>query len=318
MLAQTSRSAATTGSLGRVVGTVRLLQGVGFWTVCHSRAVRYGPERVGDQRHVPRRLRALDLVQLGEPQPPLDELPQLERLVAVRRVDDDRSEEALAVGEEQRRHAEPAGGDDLVVLGADVVVRRRVGDGPGDEARVEPELDEQLLGDLGPVRLAALLVQGPAGPLVPRVEQGRVLAAEQGADAHHRPAVGPLALPRVLLALDPVDLLQAEEPPAHLEPGQVAHLAHPPRRLVGPRAHHVEVEVHALDPHQTHRCPSRPGPATRGSRGVSGEAEVGDVVTGRRRADGADGVEVGEVGLDDGHGVDVVERGRRPPARPRR
>ena len=82
---------------------------------------------------------------------------------------------------------------------------------------IEPHLGQEGLGHIGTVGLAALLVQGPARHPVPAVEQVRVLAPEVGADPHHRPAVGPLPLPGVLLALGPVDLLEAEEPPPDLE-----------------------------------------------------------------------------------------------------
>jgi hypothetical protein len=47
----------------------------------------------------------------------------------------------------------------------------------------------------------------------------------------------------MLLALDPVDLLEAEEPPVHLQAPPLGDLAHPEGGLVRPRTDHVEVEV---------------------------------------------------------------------------
>ena len=82
-----------------------------------------------------------------------------------------------------------------------------------------PILGQQVAGNVGIVRLVPLLVQRPSGAFVPAVESSMLVTPQQGTDAHHRPAVRPLAFPRVLLALDAVDLLQAEEPPLDLEPG---------------------------------------------------------------------------------------------------
>ena len=93
------------------------------------------------------------------------------------------------------------------------------------------------------VRLVSVDVQCLAGPAVPGVQVVHRRAAQQCADAHHRPAVGPFPFPRVLLAVQAVDLLEAEEPPVHREPGQFAHLADPERCLIRVRAHDVEVEV---------------------------------------------------------------------------
>src|SRR5215469_11577577 len=96
-----------------------------------------------------------------------------------------------------------------------------------------------------PIRASA--TSRRSGGQVPAVQQRRVDAAQQRADPHHRPAVGPLALPRVLLALGPVDFLEAEEAPPDLHAQPVPDLAHPDRRLVRPRAHDVEVEVDRRD-----------------------------------------------------------------------
>src|ERR1700729_2304617 len=51
----------------------------------------------------------------------------------------------------------------------------------------------------------------------------------------------------MLLALGPVDLLQAEEPPAHVNAELLTHIPDPQRGLIGPRAHDVEVEVDGAD-----------------------------------------------------------------------
>src|SRR5262245_39504423 len=48
-------------------------------------------------------------------------------------------------------------------------------------------------------------------------------------------------------------------------------------------------------------------PRTGSSSRTRSSSEIGDLVAGSRRTDGADRFEVGEVGIDDGHHVDVVE-----------
>ena len=55
-------------------------------------------------------------------------------------------------------------------------------------------------------------------------------------------------------------------------PCQVTHLSHPARRLVRPRAHHVEVEVHVLDPHDA-IVAGRAGPVVIGRRELSSDRD---------------------------------------------
>ena len=136
--------------------------------------------------------------------------------------------------------------DGVVVVGAHLVGGGGIGDRRVDQARVEVELGQELAVHVGDVRLATLEVEGAAGRGVPAVDQVLTLTAEERGDPHLRPAVGPLALPRVLLALDPVDLLEAEEPPRDVESDSVADVADPDRGLVGPRAHRVEEELDVL------------------------------------------------------------------------
>ena len=189
------------------------------------------------------RLGALQLPDVGELPPATDQLPQPHGRLTGGGVDQYRAEEALPVLEAQYRDTPPTGGRHDVVLGLDLVVGGGVGDRLVDQSWVETELAEQLTGDVGLVRFAALDMQRGSSLRVPGVEQRRVGAAQQRTDPHHRPTVGPGPLPRVLLALDTVDLLQREEAPAHLDAGVVAHLPDPPRRLEGVGAHDVEVEV---------------------------------------------------------------------------
>ena len=74
----------------------------------------------------------------------------------------------------------------------------------------------------------AIAIVDPENPYRYLEIRGRVVEiTEQGADAHHGPAVGPVPLPGMLLALGPVDLLQAEEPPADIQVQLVAHISHP-------------------------------------------------------------------------------------------
>ena len=77
-----------------------------------------------------------------------------------------------------------------------------------------------------------------------RSSRSPVTASQQRPDPHQRPAVGPLALPGVLLAFDPVHLFEAEEPPVDREGGLRADVADPQRCLVRERAHRVEMEIH--------------------------------------------------------------------------
>jgi FtsP/CotA-like multicopper oxidase with cupredoxin domain len=52
----------------------------------------------------------------------------------------------------------------------------------------------------------------------------------------------------MFLTLQAVDLLKAEESPIHLQPGAIRDLTDPSGRLVGVRAHDVEVEVDGFGP----------------------------------------------------------------------
>ena len=240
-----------------------------------SRASRYGRRRSAITAPCVHVLRALQLEQVGELEPRRRGLPQTDRRCTCRGVENDRAEEALGparvvdeVGEEQRRHAVAAGGHDPVVLGAHLVVGGRIGDRLVDHGRVESDLPEQVPGDLRIVGTVSVLVQCSTGAFVPSVEVVHARTSKQRPDAHHRPAVRPLALPRVLLAVDPVDLLQAEELPVDHQIVLTADLSDPLRRLVGERAHHIEVEVDAGHAHgivrhvqRWHTVRVRAGPA---------------------------------------------------------
>src|SRR5689334_18054431 len=88
-------------------------------------------------------------------------------------------------------------------------------------------------------------MQSPAGGLVETVHVPVALGAPpQGrGDPQHRPAVGPLPLPWVLLALLAVDLLEGEEAPLHIDVPDLLDLPDPFAGLVRPRAHDVEMEI---------------------------------------------------------------------------
>ena len=85
------------------------------------------------------RLRPAHLVQRGELGPSSDQLPQPQRGRSRRGGNDHRTEDAGVV-EEQCGHAEAADGDDAVVVGLDLVGRRRIGDGLVHEIGVEADL----------------------------------------------------------------------------------------------------------------------------------------------------------------------------------
>ena len=223
--------------------------------------LQVGPERLGDQPFVGRRLRPLQLVEMGKLRPGDDGVPQPHSRVPGGRIDQNRPEKALPVGEEHRRHPVAVGIDHPLVIGHHLVAGRGIGDRLVDEAGLETEFFEKVAGDSLFVRFVAVDVQCPARTLVPGFDVGHRPAAQQCTDAHHRPAVRPLPLPRVLLALLAVDLLEAEEAPVHREAGQVTHLADPQRRLVRVRAHDVEVEVDGLGASGSHREPQVAGGA---------------------------------------------------------
>ena len=126
-----------------------------------------------------------------------------------------------------------------------------------------PSLLQQVPGDVGIVRLVPFLVQRPRRSFVPAVEVIHARPPQQRTDAHHRPAVRPLPFPRVLLALDPVDLLQAEELPRDVESVLRPHVPDPLRRLIGERTHHVEVEVDPRDRRRARLGSPSPQPSTR-------------------------------------------------------
>jgi len=124
-------------------------------------------------------------------------------------------------------------------------VRRRVGQGGVENIVGRADPGEQAPGDDRVVRLAAERVQFTSDRRVPEVQQIAVTASQQRPDPHQRPTVGPVPLPGMLLALDAVDLLEAEEPPVDGDSGLLADVAYPQRRLVRERAHRIEMEVHA-------------------------------------------------------------------------
>jgi len=138
--------------------------------------------------------------------------PTGERGIARRRVDQHGAEEALPVGEEERGDTEAACIDDSLVFASTSSLVL----GSAMASSTKPgraELFEERPRHVRYVGLVALHVEGPPGAGVPGVELGHVAPPEQRAHAHHGPAVGPVPLPGVLLALDAVDLLEAEEPP---------------------------------------------------------------------------------------------------------
>src|SRR4029453_17695292 len=92
-------------------------------------------------------------------------------------------------------------------------------------------------GDHGRGHVAAVHVQRPARDGAPAVDGTVRLARQPGPDAQQRPAPGPRALPRGLLALRVVALLEAEPAPRDVEARVVAHGPQPQAGLVGPRAH---------------------------------------------------------------------------------
>src|SRR5665647_2377398 len=166
---------------------------------------------------------------MGELEPAGDVLPQSDRGIPPGRIDEHRTEEGLSVREHQCRYAEPSEGNHRVVFGAHFVAGGGIVDGHPHQPRVETELSEQLLGHFGTVRLLALDVERVARGLIPPVEEIAVSPSEQGTDAHHRPAIGPLPFPRVLLTFGPVDLFETEEAPPHLDAGRVTNFAYPQR-----------------------------------------------------------------------------------------
>lgn len=164
---------------------------------------------------------------MGELVPRRHRPPQPDRGIGHGRVHQHRAERAVPAGEEQRRDAVSRGVEHALVVGLDLVVGGFVGDGRVHHRRVGADALQQEPGHDGVVGASAPHVQRlPRGrqPLVQRLRTG---TAHVRRYPHHRPAVGPLTLPRVLLALDPVELLQAEEAPVDHQAGLPAHLARP-------------------------------------------------------------------------------------------
>ena len=98
-----------------------------------------------------------------------------------------------------------------------VVVRRGVVDGlstsPGSRP-IDARISAATSGWCG---LRPSTCSARARGLVEAVAVVHRRAPQQRRDAHHPPPVGPVALPRVLLALVAVDLLEREEPPVDLQ-----------------------------------------------------------------------------------------------------
>ena len=155
-----SRSAAPTTSKPsslKPTSTPRLM-------LTQSRASRYGRNVFGDPALDRLRLRLLQLVEVGELGPRGHRVPQPHRRISGRRVDQHRAEQAVIV-EEQRRNTVPAGCNDTVVIGLDLVVGRFVGDRPIDDGRIEAEL--LRAGDGRPtVREAGCRLRGAPCPTI--------------------------------------------------------------------------------------------------------------------------------------------------------
>ena len=110
-------------------------------------------------------LRTLEFEEVGELEPCRRCFPQPQRSLAGRWVEDHRPEQALRfavrsdeLGEEQRGHPVPAGGDHAIVLGTHLVVGGRVSNRRVDHARIETDLLQQMSGHLGVVGAVAFFV----------------------------------------------------------------------------------------------------------------------------------------------------------------
>ena len=103
----------------------------------------------------------------------------------------------------------------------------RVGDCGVDNPGIESELLQQVPSHIGIVGFVAVFVQCSARGCVPGVEMGHIDTSQSRADTHHRPAIRPLALPRVFLAFNSVYLFEAEEPPVDREVGLFAYGSYP-------------------------------------------------------------------------------------------
>ena len=192
------------------------------------------------------RLGALDLVDVGELEPSGGQVPQPDGGVAGGRVDEDRVRTASGrrrrscVGTPKPPRATTRSCSAMTsspVVGSSMASATSPGSSP-----ISARIASATSGRWG---LRPSTWSARPASAYQRSRRRHVLAAQQGADPHHRPPVGPVPLPGVLLALLAVDLLQAEEPPADVEPGLVADVPDPQGGLVGVGAHDVEVEVDA-------------------------------------------------------------------------
>lgn len=141
------------------------------------------------------------------------------------------------------------------MIGEDVVVGALVLDRGAHRVVGQPDLGRDRLRTRAQEDVAPVLVKGTPDGLVPAVHEIGVSTPQVGGGAQQRPPIGPVPLPRVLLAAGVVDLLEAEEPPIHLAQTLLAHRADPTRGLISPGAENVEVEVdvigHAPSPSRT-------------------------------------------------------------------
>ena len=214
-------------------------------------------------------------------------------------------------------------------------MRGGIGDGGVDRRRVEPGLGAARRGrpracaPCGPRRAAP----GPPPRTTSRPRPSPPGPPQPGADAQERPAPGPVALPRVLLAVDPVHLLEAEPAPAQraVRVWSRTSRSHSDG-LVGPRAHQVDVDVDdarsaahraGLSP-RTSEPSARPDGTVGGSVPLVTPADRRGNLTGvqsdagaspsRRSAKSASDVDVDVVGRAQAQRVDVDgdhARGRR-------
>jgi hypothetical protein len=96
-----------------------------------------------------------------------------------------------------------------------------------NKRRVETQFLKEFLGNLYAMGFATLDMQRSTCSQVPAIKQAHICSPKERTNTHHRPPIGPIAFPRVLLTLCPIYLFKAEEAPVHLKAELIPRLSHP-------------------------------------------------------------------------------------------
>src|SRR5262245_20812879 len=187
---------------------------------------------------------ALVLEEVVAGRQPGDMVPQLPRVLSGRDRSDNRPKETALTIDRERRHAkslQPL--DPVLVLREDTVFRPRLG-GFGTPGWIETRLgqgaiDHRRISE----RFLAFVAGLPEGNIEPFDRLIPPLGTRPG-QQRKSGMTGSVGVAGVVRGL--INLRQAQKLPVYLDRAHLGDFPDPQRRTPGPRARHIEVEIHVL------------------------------------------------------------------------